>query len=65
MGKLSFREVRQGRRFMIRVLPCSVELPAMQAWYKAALAEPWREAGHEAEARAAGTVIEDLRRDLP
>lgn len=42
-----------------------LELPAMQAWYRAALAEPWREAGHEAEARAAGTVIEDLRRDLP
>jgi glutathione S-transferase len=36
-------------------------LPAFASWYAAALAEPWREAEHEAEARAAGTVLEDLR----
>ena len=36
-------------------------LPAMQDWYKAALAEPDREAGHEAEARASGTITDDLR----
>jgi len=38
-----------------------LELPAMQAWYAAALAEPWREPAHEAEARRAGTWIEDHR----
>lgn len=36
-------------------------LPAMREWYEAALAEPFREEGHEAEARAAGDWIEDLR----
>ncbi|QOR39483.1 glutathione S-transferase family protein [Billgrantia diversa] len=36
-------------------------LPAMQQWYQAALDEPWREAGHEAEVQENGTVIEDLR----
>jgi glutathione S-transferase len=36
-------------------------LPAMQAWYEAALAEPWREVAHEAETRAAGTWVADLR----
>ena len=36
-------------------------LPAMQQWYEEALAEPWREAGHEAEVQANGTIIEDRR----
>ncbi|QSX29342.1 glutathione S-transferase family protein [Shewanella cyperi] len=36
-------------------------LPGMQAWYKAALAEPWRDAGHEAEAAAAGVLLQDMR----
>ena len=36
-------------------------LPAMREWYAAALLETQREPGHEAEALAAGTVIEDLR----
>jgi len=36
-------------------------LPAMVEWYAAALAEPWREAAHEAETQAAGTVTQDLR----
>jgi glutathione S-transferase len=35
------------------------ELPAMRAWYEAALAETWREPGHEAE--PVGTWLEDLR----
>lgn len=39
-------------------------LPAMREWYAAALAEEWREPNHEAEVRAAGTVIEDFSRDL-
>src|SRR5882672_5217374 len=34
-------------------------LPAMREWYAAGLAETWRDPGHEAEVRAAGTVIED------
>ena len=37
-------------------------LPAMQQWYEEALAEPWREAGHEAEVQENGVVIEDRRR---
>jgi glutathione S-transferase len=36
-------------------------LPAMREWYAAALAEPEREAGHEAEAQASGTITQDLR----
>jgi glutathione S-transferase len=38
-----------------------LSLPAMQDWYTAALAETWREPGHEAEAKAAGTITADLR----
>jgi len=37
------------------------ELPSMRDWYNAALAETFREPGHEDEARAAGTWLEDLR----
>ncbi len=36
-------------------------LPSMRDWYASALAEPWREAGHEAEVRLVGTVLQDLR----
>ncbi|NMH64473.1 glutathione S-transferase family protein [Shewanella salipaludis] len=36
-------------------------LPGMQAWYEAALAEPWRDEEHETEAREAGVWLEDLR----
>jgi glutathione S-transferase len=36
-------------------------LPAMQAWYAEALAEPWRHQGHEDEIHAAGSVLQDLR----
>lgn len=36
-------------------------LPSMQDWYRAALAETWRDAGHDAEVREWGTVTEDLR----
>jgi glutathione S-transferase len=36
-------------------------LPAMAEWYVAALAEPWRDAAHEVETLAAGTVTQDLR----
>lgn len=36
-------------------------LPSMLTWYHAALAEPWRDEAHEAEARAAGTWTLDLR----
>ncbi len=35
--------------------------PAMRAWEEAALAEVWREAGHEAECQAAGEIMEDRR----
>jgi glutathione S-transferase len=36
-------------------------LPAMRQWYAAALQETWREPGDEAEAKAAGIWLEDLR----
>ena len=35
--------------------------PAMQQWEAAALAESWREEGHEAELRDAGEIIADYR----
>jgi glutathione S-transferase len=35
--------------------------PAMQAWYRSALAEPWREVAHEDETKRVGTVLQDLR----
>jgi glutathione S-transferase len=38
-----------------------LNLPAMQAWYAAGLAETWREPEHEQEILAAGTVLADLR----
>lgn len=38
-----------------------LEHPAMQNWYAAALAEPWRETGHERDITAAGTVTDDFR----
>jgi len=36
-------------------------LPAMQSWYKAGLAETWREPDHEREAAEAGMLLQDLR----
>lgn len=38
-----------------------LELPAMQQWYAAGLAEVWRDEAHDAEIRASGTVLADLR----
>lgn len=38
-----------------------LELPAMQDWYKAALAETWRWPSSEADAAKAGRIVEDLR----
>lgn len=39
-----------------------IGLPAMSEWYESALAETWREAGHERETLEVGTVLRDLRR---
>jgi len=39
-----------------------LELDGMQAWQAAALVEPWRETGHEADIAATGVVLADLRR---
>jgi len=36
-------------------------LHGMQRWYADALAETWRDEPHEAEARAVGEILEDLR----
>jgi glutathione S-transferase len=38
-----------------------LNLPSMRDWNAAALQESWRDDAHEAEARAIGTWIEDLR----
>jgi glutathione S-transferase len=52
---LSFDDT--GAAYVARLLA----LPAMRSWYTAALAETWREPGHEAEAEVAGMWLEDLR----
>lgn len=36
-------------------------LPGMREWERQALAEPWREAGHEAQTLRHGTLVEDRR----
>jgi glutathione S-transferase len=36
-------------------------LPAMHSWQSAALQEPWREVGHEAEVLQSGTLTADYR----
>ena len=38
-----------------------LDLPAMREWERAALAEPYRESGHEEELAATGSVVEDHR----
>lgn len=45
------------RQYLARLL----ELNSMQEWLAAALKEPWRDESHEAEARRAGTWLEDRR----
>jgi glutathione S-transferase len=44
-----------------RYVKTLLALPAMQEWYAAGLAETWRDEAHDAEQRATGTVIADLR----
>ncbi len=39
-------------------------LPSMRSWENEALRETWREPGHEAEARAAGVWLQDLRTEV-
>jgi glutathione S-transferase len=39
-------------------------LGSMQRWYESALAEPHRDAEHELEIAAAGTITQDLRKPL-
>ena len=46
-----------GARWVARIL----DHPAMREWESAALAETWREAGHEAELAAAGIITADYR----
>lgn len=46
-----------GKAWVERML----DSPVMREWERAALAEPYREAGHEAELTAAGSIIEDSR----
>ncbi len=40
-------------------------LPSMLEWKRAALLEPWREADHEADAAASGTILADHRTVAP
>ena len=47
----------QGAEWVARILA----YPAMREWETAALAETWREAGHEAELIAVASVMEDHR----
>jgi glutathione S-transferase len=47
----------QGQAWVERILAH----PATREWEAAALAEDWREDGHEAELRAAGEIIADYR----
>ena len=46
-----------GRGWVERML----ELPAMREWERVALAEPYREEGHEAELAATGSITADFR----
>lgn len=39
-----------------------VDRPAMQEWYRAALADPYRESSHEQDLAASGRIVADLRR---
>ena len=50
-------DVGEGQAWVDRVLAHS----AMQDWEQQALAETWREEGHEAELLAAGTITADYR----
>ena len=50
-------DVGRGQAWVERV----IAHPAMQYWEKQALAETWREASHEAELAAAGTITADYR----
>src|SRR5690606_9612059 len=47
-----------GNAYVSRLL----DHPAMRDWYEAALAEPFRDAEHEAEVLHFGTVTQDLRK---
>ncbi len=44
-----------------KVAAALLELPPMKQWYAEALAETFRDAGHEADLSKFGTVLEDLR----
>ena len=41
-----------------------LEHEAMVEWYRAGLAEPWRETSHEAEMRSAGAIVADYRQKI-
>ena len=44
-----------------RAVDRMLELPAMLEWEEAALADSYRELGHEVELGRAGTILEDFR----
>ena len=46
-----------GQGWVVRIL----DHPAMREWETAALAETWREEGHESELARCGTITADYR----
>ncbi|MEO7568806.1 MAG: glutathione S-transferase family protein [Croceibacterium sp.] len=50
-------DVGKGQAWVERI----IAHPSMQEWERQALAEPWREASHEAELAAAGAITADYR----
>ncbi|MGE0501348.1 MAG: glutathione S-transferase N-terminal domain-containing protein [Rhizobiaceae bacterium] len=59
-----FRAQTYGLQFgggAVSYLQRMLDLPAMKEWYASALAEVWREKGHEDETMSSGTLIADYR----
>ena len=47
--------------FAMQYVQRLLDLAPMREWYAAGLMEPWRDAVHEAESMASGTLLEDVR----
>ncbi|MBK6688749.1 MAG: glutathione S-transferase family protein [Deltaproteobacteria bacterium] len=63
-GPVAFRIQTYGLELSPRAMAYAqrlLGLASTQRWYQAALAEKWREKGHEEETLAAGVLLEDLR----
>lgn len=63
-GPVAFRMQTYGLKFSANstaYLQRLLELPAMQQWYAAGLAETWRDQSHDDELQAVGVITADLR----